>query len=62
MNVIQDAFQIMLDKAIEITVDDYVNMKLLFISQSSADENGVYWTVWEDTQTETIYKIKTYTL
>jgi hypothetical protein len=52
----------MLDKAIEITVDDYVNMKLLFISQSSADENGVYWTVWEDAQTETIYKIKTYSL
>jgi len=59
---IQDAFEIMLDKAIEITVDDYVNMKLLFISQSSADENGVYWTVWEDAQTETIYKIKTYSL
>lgn len=59
---IQDAFEIMLDKAIEITVDDYVNMKLLFISQSSADENGMYWTVWEDAQTETIYKIKTYSL
>ena len=62
MHVIQDAFQIMLDKAIEITVDDYVNMKLLFISQSAADENGVYWTLWEDTQTETMYKIKTYIL
>lgn len=59
---IQDAFEIMLDKAIEITVDDYVNMKLLFISQSSADENGMYWTVWEDTQTEAIYKIKTFQL
>ena len=59
---IQEAFETILDKAIEITVDDYVNMKLLFISQSSADENGMYWTVWEDIQTETIYKIKTFQL
>lgn len=56
----------MLDKTngayIEITVDDYLNMNLQFISQTSVDENGMYWTVWKDTQTDILYKIKTYTL
>jgi len=49
-------------EAIEITVDDYVNMNLHFISQTPAEDDGTYWTVWKDNETETIYKIKTYLL
>ena len=48
--------------AIEITVDDYLNMNLHFVSQTPVENDGTYWTVWKDNQTDTIYKVKTYTL
>jgi len=49
-------------EAIEITVDDYVNMNLHFISQTPVEEDGTYWTVWRETETDKMYKIKTYLL